>query len=49
MEEGSHRLFQDGGIGCCHDLDGRNGAGESAAGNLALLEGGVLTLEKEQI
>lgn len=39
MEEGSHRFFQDGGIGYCHDLDGRNEAGESSVGNLTLLGG----------
>lgn len=39
MEEGSHRFFEDGRIGCCHDLGSRNEAGESAAGNLALLGG----------
>lgn len=29
MEEGSHRFPQDGGIGCCHYLDGRSEAEET--------------------
>jgi hypothetical protein len=49
MEEGSHRFFEDGRIGCCHDLGSRNEAGESAAGNLALLGGwGPYSKRKEQ-